>query len=297
MTAPAARTSVVVLPDRPWAVAAPRWRAADELGASTVWTYDHLAWGQLGGSPWYGAVPTLAAAAGITSRAGLGTLVTSPSFRHPVPFASDVLTLDDLCGGRLVLGIGAGGTGADALALGLPLRTRGERAGRLEEFVGLLDQLLSEPSVSWAGAHFAAEAVFRAPRRQHPRVPFVVAASGPRAMRVAARHGAAWVTYGDRTTLQEPMGSAEAYEVIAVQCAQLDEACAAVGRDPASLRRVLLTGLTADRPLASVGAYDDLAGRYGQLGFDEIVVHWPEEDPAHPFAGSGEVLAEVLGRG
>jgi alkanesulfonate monooxygenase SsuD/methylene tetrahydromethanopterin reductase-like flavin-dependent oxidoreductase (luciferase family) len=67
-------------------------------------------------------VPTLAAAAAVTERIRLGTMVASPNFRHPVPFAKDLMTLDEISGGRFILGIGAGagGDGFDASVLGEP---------------------------------------------------------------------------------------------------------------------------------------------------------------------------------
>jgi len=94
------RVGVVILPEYPWAEAAHRWQAVEELGFDHAWTYDHLAWRSLADGPWYGTVPTLAAAATVTSRIGLGTWVLSPNFRHPVPWAREVMALDDLSGGR-----------------------------------------------------------------------------------------------------------------------------------------------------------------------------------------------------
>ncbi len=79
------------------------------MGFSHAWTYDHLVWADLPDSPWFAAVPTLAAAAGVTSTIGLGTFVSSPNYRHPYTFARDVLTLDDVSGGRFLCGLGAGG--------------------------------------------------------------------------------------------------------------------------------------------------------------------------------------------
>src|SRR5439155_196393 len=95
------------------------------------WTYDHLAWRALRDSPWFGAVPTLAAVATATTRIRLGPLVASPTFRHPVPFARELVALDDVSGGRLTLGIGAGATsGWDTTMLGGPAWSPGERTER-----------------------------------------------------------------------------------------------------------------------------------------------------------------------
>lgn len=76
----------------------------------------------LADGPWFATVPLLAAAAAVTERIRLGTFVASPNFRHPAPFAKDVLGLDDVSGGRFLLGIGAGGEGFDAAVTGPPCR-------------------------------------------------------------------------------------------------------------------------------------------------------------------------------
>src|SRR5712692_4007145 len=101
------RLGVVILPELPWSRAATLWRRAEELGFDHAWTYDHLAWRSLRDDPWFGAIPTLTAAAVATGRIRLGTLVASPTFRHPVPFAKELITINDICGGRFTLGIGA----------------------------------------------------------------------------------------------------------------------------------------------------------------------------------------------
>jgi len=124
------RLGVVVLPETPWEQAQGIWRDAEQLGFAHAWTYDHLAWGPLRDSPWFGAVPTLAAAATVTSRIRLGPLVASPNFRHPVAFAREVLALDDISAGRLTLGVGAGGHGWDAAMLGNAAWSAAERADR-----------------------------------------------------------------------------------------------------------------------------------------------------------------------
>ncbi len=81
------RVGVLILPEHHWSDAAEKWSRAEALGFDHAWTYDHIAWGDLRDSTWFAAVPTLAAAATVTSRIRLGTLVASPNFRHPVPFA------------------------------------------------------------------------------------------------------------------------------------------------------------------------------------------------------------------
>ena len=119
----------------------------------------------------------------------MGTLVTSPNFRHPVTLAKEVMTLDDISGGRLTLGIGAGGTGWDAEALGQEPWSVDERAGRFAEMVDQLDRLLREPRSSRLDGRWyrGVEARTIPGCVQRPRVPFAVAGGGPRALRVAAR--------------------------------------------------------------------------------------------------------------
>ena len=88
-----------------------QWEWADRAGFHTAWTYDHIRWGGMPDGPWHAAVPVLAAAAAVTERVRLGTLVATPNFRHPVTLARDALALDDLSNGRLDLGLGAGSRG------------------------------------------------------------------------------------------------------------------------------------------------------------------------------------------
>ena len=136
------RFGIVILPELRWAQAQHRWRRAEELGFDHAWTYDHLGWRDLVEGPWFDAVPTLTAAAMVTSRIRLGTLVASANFRHPVPFTREITALDDISGGRLLLGLGAGGLGFDSTVLGGEPLPPKERVARFREFVELLDHLL-----------------------------------------------------------------------------------------------------------------------------------------------------------
>ncbi|MFD6330114.1 LLM class flavin-dependent oxidoreductase [Streptomyces niveus] len=275
------RLSTVILPVDRWHEGGrAKWQRAEELGFHAAYTYDHLSWRTFRDGPWFGALPTLTAAATATDRLRLGTLVTSPNFRHPVTLAKELISLDDISGGRITLGIGAGGNGFDATALGQEAWTPRERADRFGEFVPLLDQLLTEGSVTEYGARYSAVEARNIPGCvQRPRLPFAVAATGPRGLKLAARHGQAWVTTGDPSLYEEgtPQQSVEA---IRGQVEKLGGACAEIGRDVAELEKILLTGFTPDRrrPLDSVDEFVDFAGRHQELGITELVVHWPVPD-------------------
>jgi alkanesulfonate monooxygenase SsuD/methylene tetrahydromethanopterin reductase-like flavin-dependent oxidoreductase (luciferase family) len=283
----------VILPSMPWAEARPVWQRAEALGAHTAWTYDHLTWRDLRDGPWYSALPLLTAVAGATTTVRLGTLVTSPNFRHPVTLAKEVMTIDDLSGGRLTLGIGAGGAGWDAGALGQEPWSPGERTGRFVEFVDQLDRLLVDPATDRLdGEWYSAVDARSVPGcLQQPRVPFAVAGGGPRAIEVAARHGQTWVTLGDPTRAAE-LDDAACLAVVRRQSERLDAACEAVGRDPAGIDRLYMHGATAEPWLASVEAFRDLAGRYEELGFTDLALHWPRRDP--PYVADETVFAAIF---
>lgn len=292
------RLSTVILPVHRWREGGrEQWTRAEELGFDVAYTYDHLSWRSFRDKPWFGAVPVLTAAAATTGHLRLGTLVTSPNFRHPVAFAKDLIALDDVSGGRITLGIGAGGNGFDATALGQEAWTPRERADRFGEFVPLLDRLLTEPTTSYRGTYYSAEATRAIPGCvQRPRIPFAVAATGPRGMRLAARHGQAWVTTGD-PGLFESGTPEQALEAVRGQLARLGAACQEEGRDADELDKVLLTGLgSSDRPLASLDAFADFAGRYAEAGITEIVLHWPVPDSLfdHDMATFEKIATEGL---
>lgn len=285
------RLGVVILPEQRWSDAGDVWRRAEELGFDHAWTYDHLAWRSLRDSPWFGAVPVLTAAALVTEHIRLGPLVASPNFRHPVPFAKEVMTLDDISGGRLTLGIGAGGPGWDATMLGHEAWSLNERASRFSEFVELLDRVLREPASSSRGEWYSADEARSIPGCvQQPRVPFAVAATGPRGMRLAATHGDTWVTAGDPNT--ETAGVDEAARVIGAQSAQLEQACAVVGRDPQTINRLVLTGPLLNEPCGSADELRDAIGRYEEVGVTDLVVHWPRSEP--PYEGDPAIFERVI---
>lgn len=266
------RIGVCIVPTDPWPVARAQAQRVEALGYDHLWTYDHLSWQHYREEPWFSAFPWLTGIAAATDRIRLGTLVSNPNFREPLLLAKDAIALDHVSGGRFVLGVGAGGTGWDATVYGPAVPAR-ERSGRFAEMVAALDGLLTGGRFSFSGEHYVIDDARTLPGPlQQPRLPLAVAAAGPKAIALAARHADAWITIGD------PWhdGSTEGIErAVREQSARLDDACAAIGRDPASIDRIFLSGAGDDRPLASIGAFADCAARYRALGITDLVLHHP----------------------
>ena len=268
---------------------------AEELGFDHAWTYDHLSWKSLADETWHATVPTLTAAASVTSRIGLGTFVASPNFRHPVTFAKELATLDDVSEGRFLLGIGSGGTGFDSTVLGLPELSPRERHARFEEFVRGLDELLrfetpDSGGISFSGDWFTAvnARMVGAPARS-PRLPFVVAAEGPRGLRLAAELADGWLTLGRTADSLE-----EWWQAVADVSRRLDDALEKSGRASATLDRYLNLDGAPQFSLESVGTWDDAVGRAEALGFTDVIGHWPRAEGI--YAGDESVLIEIASR-
>ncbi len=267
-----------------------RWVRLEEYGFAHGWSLDHLAWRAFVDEPWHATVPCLAAAAVRTSTLGLGIFVASPNFRHPVPLAKELMTLDVMSGGRLLVGVGAGGMGYDAAVLGARQYSPRERADRLREFVTLLDLLLRQPSTTWAGDWFEAVEARTIPGPvQEPRPPLIVASNGPRGMRLALRAGGGWATNGT----VEPPGAGEGDDAwwagVAEAVGKLEKAAGPEGTPP-GFRRVLdmAFGMGAPRSLEQIR---DQIGRADELGFTDVVIAWPR--PEEPLRGSEAVLAQL----
>ncbi|GAA4928347.1 LLM class flavin-dependent oxidoreductase [Actinoplanes utahensis] len=281
------RIGIVILPDQRWADASRRWRLAEEYGFDHAWTYDHLGWRDLITGPWFDAVPTLTAAATVTSRIRLGTYVASPNFRHPVHFAREATALDDISGGRLILGLGAGGIGFDSAVLGQPELTPRRRVDRFAEFLELFDTILRQPSTTWSGEWFSAVDARSIPGPvQQPRPPFVVAANGPRALRLAARYGDGWVTTGPQAETAD-----EWWRAVTEIRDRFETTLADAGRPLDSIDRYLNLDSSPVFSMSSVGAFTDAVGRARELGFTDVITHWPRESSW--YAGDEKVLTEV----
>ena len=273
------RVGIVILPDQRWSDARARWTRAEEYGFAHAWTYDHLGWRDLVEGPWFDSMVTLTAAAHATSSIRLGTLVASPNFRHPVHFAREITALDDISGGRLTLGLGAGAAAPsfDALVLGYPELSGKERVDRFGEFVELLDLLLREGQVTWRGSYYEAVDARTTPGCvQSPRAPFVVAANGRRSMGLAERFGEGWITTG---------GNADDLEAWWQSVADL----AARFEGPGD--RYLMLDSAPRFSLSSRDFFEEQVARASDLGFTDVITHWPRASSW--YAGDEAVLDEV----
>lgn len=277
------RAGITILPEYRWTEARPKWEAAERYGFASAWTFDHVAWTPLADGPWFGAVPTLTLAASVTSRIELGMLVASPNFRHPIPFARELTALDDVSRGRFTLGVGAGGRGGyDTEVFGGTNLVRSPST-RYAEFVELLDLLLTRDNVTYTGTCYRAVNARNLPGCvQKPRIPFIVAANGPKSLALAARFGQGWITTGtSHDTLDNWWTS------LADLSARLDDALA--GKP--DIRRVLQTDAAPVYSLSSVECYRDFLGRAEALGFTDMAAPWPRE--SGPFAGREAILETV----
>ena len=289
------RHGIVILAQDSWPEARRKWMLAEELGFDHAWTYDHLSWRSLADEPWGATIPTLTAAATVTSRIKLGTFVASPNFRHPVPFAKELATVDDISAGRLLLGVGSGGTGFDAFVLGQPEYTPRQRHERFAEFVERLDALLRFEAPDAAGFSFSGDWFTAVDARmvgvpaQTPRLPFVLAANGPKGLALVSRFGQGWVTTGP-----EGVTGDEWWTAVAGLASRLDDAAAAAGRDPRSIDRYLSLDSGGTYSLSSIAAFDDLTARAAELGFTDVISHWPRHGGI--YAGSEDVLLEAASR-
>jgi alkanesulfonate monooxygenase SsuD/methylene tetrahydromethanopterin reductase-like flavin-dependent oxidoreductase (luciferase family) len=288
------RFGVVIIPTDPWPAAVAAAQRVEALGFDHLWTYDHLSWRRYRDQPWHATHPWLTGIAAVTSSIRVGTAVSSPNLRHPLMLAKDAMTIDHVSNGRFIVGIGAGGAGFDDAVFGQAPLSPGDRMARLEEYVEVLDGLLTASIEDHAGRHYTIEGARLLPGCiQTPRIPIAIAAGGPRGLRLAARRGDAWMTYGSTTSTDRSVAGTE--RAVIEQNARLDDACSVLGRDPSSIDRIYLAGNTEERPLSSIERFVDFVGRYTEIGFTDIVVHHPRaDDPA--WNDPPEILDQIAAR-
>jgi alkanesulfonate monooxygenase SsuD/methylene tetrahydromethanopterin reductase-like flavin-dependent oxidoreductase (luciferase family) len=249
--------------------ATPRWhdivalaQQAEAIGLDALWVPDHFLFREPGADPQgeWECWTLLAALAAVTSRVSLGPLVACTSFRNPALLAKIADTVDEISGGRLILGLGAGWNEPEYDAFGYPFD---HLASRFAEALTIIHGLLRHGQVDFTGTYASARECELRPRGPRPTgPPIMVAGSGPRMLRLTAQYADAWHIW----LSNQPAGLAPLQEAV-------DAACMAVGRNPTTLER-------------SVGVVADLTG--GGV--------WPVlHEPGAPLlSGSPETMADAL---
>jgi F420-dependent oxidoreductase-like protein len=239
--------------------------AAERAGWDTIWLDDHLLSDEASpDDPKLEGWASLHAVASVTSRARLGLLVSSTTFRNPGVIAKLATTLDHVSGGRAVLGLGGGWFDREHEAFGLDFGSGfGERLDRLDEATMLVRRLLDGERVTHRGTFFEMKDALCEPRPVQPRLPILIGGSGKtKTLRTTARYADVWNAYG----------SPERFEELG---AVLEERCAEAGRDPAAIERTVTTHtVIRDTPEAAMTVWQeaarihDLEGKPGSDGSD-----------------------------
>jgi alkanesulfonate monooxygenase SsuD/methylene tetrahydromethanopterin reductase-like flavin-dependent oxidoreductase (luciferase family) len=239
---------------------------AERIGLDSIWIGDHLLYrddGKPPRGPWE-AWSTLAALAAATERVELGLLVASTSFHHPAMLAKKAATIDEISGGRLILGLGAGWNRPDYDAFGFPYD---HRVSRFEEAFTIIRELLATGRSDFRGTYYAldrGELLPRGPRPEGP--PLLVGSTGQRMLAITLPHVAAWNAWGPSFG-----NSLEAYLPLRQQ---VDDACRRAGREPAEV----------ERTLALVVAFAGALGRGSAIA----------DEPFAPIPGDSATLAPTL---
>ncbi len=268
-------------------------RVAEDVGFDSAWLFDHLIF-RFPDRPATGIWELwtmLAAVAAVTERVELGTLVICTAFRNPAVLAKMADTLEEISGGRLILGLGAGWHQPEFDAFGISFD---HKVDRFEEALQIIAPLLREGRVDFHGRYESAPNCELLPRGSRPGgPPILVGAFKPRMLRLTARHADAWNT----------CWHGFANEKFATERAALEEACRAEGRDPASIKVTVGLGVQytpgaddAERPArdkALSGSVDEVAegfAEYARLGVDHLVCAL-DVNTAESFAWLAEAAA------
>jgi alkanesulfonate monooxygenase SsuD/methylene tetrahydromethanopterin reductase-like flavin-dependent oxidoreductase (luciferase family) len=284
------RVSLCLDPGRSWAQLLALAQRVDSAGWHAVYVCDHFMPHDPAGRAVDGAVlecwTVLAALAAQTAAVRLGSLVLGNTYRHPAVVANMAATLDQVSGGRLVLGIGAGWQPNEHVAYGIALPAAGDRIAGLDEACTVIRSLLDQRRSSFDGAAYRLR---DAPCDPKPlsRVPLLVGGGGRRILQVAARHADVWHTWA------QP-------EEFARKNAALDRLCQDAGRRPGDIARAsggtvaVRTGPGRDRAAGHNdvhGTPEDVLSQllaYRDAGADEFIVR---DDAAN--VPTGQALTQI----
>jgi F420-dependent oxidoreductase-like protein len=251
---------------------------AEQTGWDGVYVADHFL-PSLGddGGPMNECLALLAALAAAVPRVRLGSLVCGNTYRHPAVLANQAATIDQISGGRLVLGLGAGWQENEHEAYGIELPAPGPRLDRLEEACIVVKGLLGEPRTTFDGTYYTLTDAPCEPKPVQDPLPLLIGGGGEkRTLRIAAQFADEWNVWGDP-------------DLLAHKGAILEQHCEAVSRDVADIRRSTqallfmsddqtflqqIRDAALPRPMliGTPSEVTDTLGQYLEAGVDEFIV-------------------------
>jgi probable F420-dependent oxidoreductase len=235
------------------------WKIADEARFDHCWAMDHLA--TIGGigedRPIFDGWELLAGMATATTHVRLGLLVTGITYRNPALLAKIATTVDHLSGGRLEFGIGAAWATNEHEMYGIS--GLDHRVGLFSEGLQVIRSLWTQERTNFDGRYYKMTNAVANPKPiQQPHPPIWVGSSGPSMLKLTARHADVWNAGG---------GTSREVENAVAGSQQLDDACAAIGRDPSEIRRSVQLAAGED-PAATV----ERVNAFNEAGFTEIIL-------------------------
>ena len=221
------RFSIWPSPARPWAEVLELTAHCESTGWDGVYMADHFMPNTMDGAPADGPMfecwAVIAGLAAAVPRLRLGTLVCGNTYRHPAVLANIAAGIDQVSGGRLVLGLGAGWQENEHRAYGIPLFSTGERLDRFEEACTIVKSLLTQPRTTFKGTYYEVTDAPCDPKPVQDPLPLLVGGGGEKkTLRTAAKHADEWNIWSTP-------------EVLAAKREVLHRHCADIGRDPSEI--------------------------------------------------------------
>ena len=259
-----------------WPELLARTRETEALGFDGLFLVDHF-YGLFDVmDPTHEAYTMLAALAPFTQSLRLGVLVCGNTYRNPAFLLKQAVTVDHISGGRVDFGVGAGWTEREHEAYGWPFPSARERVDRFAEALEIWDRLQHEERTTYEGQHYQiVDAPFEPKPLQRPRMPLLIGGSGPRMLRLAARHADIWNAVGT----PDEGGAVNHASTRPVPGRTRSRLPRAHGQSPDQLARVS-------------DAFVDGVAAYRAAGFRDIYLPWPRTESELPVLR--EVAREVI---